>query len=250
MRKLLGDERISPAMLALMFGLAAVNWPLLPDELPIHWSSAVEPDSYAPRAFALLFLPVLAVVQMDATTFDAPWGAALLTTSLLVALLLVANSALLYFAPKLNRILYPEREARGEAVCRLLAVCIPVVALLAAALFMVRGYTVTGDAILVHRLGWSSAVPLDGLESATVSPGAIREASRTRGNGGFLSYTGSFRSRTLGAMQAFVTDHERTVVLRFSGRADGDRVVVMSPDDPDAFAALLSRVPLERRPLQ
>lgn len=50
-------------MLALMFGLAAVNWPLLPDELPIHWSSAEEPDSYAPRAFALLFLPVLAVVQ-------------------------------------------------------------------------------------------------------------------------------------------------------------------------------------------
>ena len=63
MRKLLGDERTSLAMLVLMFGLAAVNWPLLPDELPIHWSSADEPDSYAPRAFALLFLPVLAVVQ-------------------------------------------------------------------------------------------------------------------------------------------------------------------------------------------
>ncbi len=59
MRKLLGDERTSLAMLALMFGLAAVNWPLLPDELPIHWSSADEPDSYAPRAFALLFLLVL-----------------------------------------------------------------------------------------------------------------------------------------------------------------------------------------------
>lgn len=63
MRKLLGDERTSLAMLALMFGLAAVNWPLLPDELPIHWSSVDEPDSYAPKAFALLFLPVLAVVQ-------------------------------------------------------------------------------------------------------------------------------------------------------------------------------------------
>ena len=63
MRKLLGDERTALAMLALMLGLAAVNWPLLPDELPIHWSSADEPDSYAPKAFALMFLPVLAVIQ-------------------------------------------------------------------------------------------------------------------------------------------------------------------------------------------
>ena len=178
---------------------------------------------------------------MNAATFDAPWGAALLTMSLLGGLLLAASSALVYFAPKLNRILYPEREEKGEAVCRLLAVCIPVLVLLAAALFTVRGYTVTGDAILVHRLGWSSAVRLEGLESATVSPDAIRGASRTRGNGGFLSYTGRFRSRTLGSLQAFVTDHARTVVLRFSGLADGDRVIVMSPDDPDAFAALLSR---------
>ena len=64
MRKLLGDDRTSLVMLALMFGLAAANWPFLPDRLPIHWSSAdAPPDSYAPRAFALLFLPVYAVIQ-------------------------------------------------------------------------------------------------------------------------------------------------------------------------------------------
>ena len=177
---------------------------------------------------------------MHVTTFDAPWGASLITTSLLGVLLLVASSALVYFAPRLNRLLYPEREVKGEAICRLLAVCIPVVSLLAAGLFTVRGYTVTGDTILVHRLGWSSAVPLDELESATVSPDAIRGASRTRGNGGFFSYTGRFRSRTLGTMQAFVTDHARTVVLRFRDRTDGEQVVVMSPDDPDTFVALLS----------
>ena len=64
MRKLLGDERTPLVTLALMFGLAAANWSLLPDRLPMHWSSADEPpDSYAPKAFALLFLPVLAVIQ-------------------------------------------------------------------------------------------------------------------------------------------------------------------------------------------
>ena len=39
MRKLLGDDLTSYAVLALMFGLAGANWPFLPDRLPIHWSS-------------------------------------------------------------------------------------------------------------------------------------------------------------------------------------------------------------------
>ena len=180
---------------------------------------------------------------MSETTFAAPWGSSLVTTSIVAVVVVFLSSAAVYFGPKINRMLYPEREVKGEAICRLLGVCIPVVSLLAAGLFMVRGYTVTGDTILVHRLGWSTAVPLDGLESATASPGAIRGASRTRGNGGFLSYTGRFRSRTLGSFRAFVTDHARTVVLRFSGGPDGDRVIVMSPDAPDAFVALLAGEP-------
>ena len=39
MRKLLGDDLTSYAVLPLMFGLAGANWPFLPDRLPIHWSS-------------------------------------------------------------------------------------------------------------------------------------------------------------------------------------------------------------------
>ncbi len=178
---------------------------------------------------------------MDAMTFGAPWGSSLVGSSIIAVFLLFATSAAVYFGPELNRILYPERKVRGEALCRRLAVCIPVVVLLAATLFMVRGYTVTTDTILVHRLGWSSTVPLAGLQSATVSPDAIRGASRTRGNGGFFSYTGRFRNRRLGSFRAFVTDSARAVVLRFRDRADGDDVIVMSPHDPDAFVALLSR---------
>ena len=117
---------------------------------------------------------------MNATAFGAPWGAALVGSSATAVLLVFAVSAAVYFGPTLNWILHPEREARGEAWFRRLAVCILIVPLLAAALSTVRGYTVTADTILVHRLGWSSAVPLDGFESATVSPGAVRGASRTR----------------------------------------------------------------------
>ncbi len=64
MRKFLGDDRIPLAIFALMFGLAAANWPFLPDRLPIQWSSGdASPDFHASKAFALLFLPVYTVIQ-------------------------------------------------------------------------------------------------------------------------------------------------------------------------------------------
>ncbi|MCY3854811.1 MAG: DUF1648 domain-containing protein, partial [Rhodospirillales bacterium] len=64
MQKLLDNERSAQWILLLMFGLAAANWPLLPDQVPIHWSSAeADPDSLSPKSFGLLFLPVFALVQ-------------------------------------------------------------------------------------------------------------------------------------------------------------------------------------------
>ena len=64
MQRFLDNKRSAQWVLALMFGLAAVNWPLLPDEVPIHWSSGdAAPDSLGPKSFGLLFLPVFALVQ-------------------------------------------------------------------------------------------------------------------------------------------------------------------------------------------
>jgi hypothetical protein len=99
-----------------------------------------------------------------------------------------------------------------------------------AALFMVRGYAITPDAILVKRLFWDTRLPRAGLESATFSPEAVRGSIRTWGNGGFYSFTGMFWNRELGNYRAFVTDHARIVVLRYEGRT-----VVVSPGEPGEF---------------
>src|ERR1700688_2164591 len=65
-------------------------------------------------------------------------------------------------------------------------------------LFTIRGYTVTPDALLVHRLFWATRLPLSGLHSAQVEPEAMRRSIRTFGNGGLFSFTGWFRNTTLG----------------------------------------------------
>ena len=172
---------------------------------------------------------------MSATTFGAPWGRSLaIATSVQVLVLLAVCAATL-----LAGLLDADLQSWQRLLVSLLGVGLPLTVLGAAARFAVRGYTVRDDSILVHRLGWSSTVDLRGLESATMSPHVMRRSVRELGNGGLFAYTGRFRNASLGSYRAYVTDQARTVVLRFPGRADGE-VLVVSPDDPEAFVRLLA----------
>lgn len=108
------------------------------------------------------------------------------------------------------------------------------------ALFTVRGYVVTPEAILVRRLLWNTVLPQADLVSATVDPDAFRWSLRTFGNGGFYSFTGFYWNKRLRSFRAYVTDPRRCVVLRFK-----NHTVVVSPDDPESFSrALQSQVKL------
>jgi hypothetical protein len=100
-----------------------------------------------------------------------------------------------------------------------------------AALFVVRGYVITPEAILVKRLLWNTRLPRAGLASAKFSPASTRGSIRTWGNGGFYSFTGWFWCQELGNYRAFVTDQTKIVVLRYP-----DRTIVVSPGEPEEFA--------------
>ena len=104
-----------------------------------------------------------------------------------------------------------------------------------AALFTVRGYSVSGNAVLVQRLFWSTSLSLAGLQSVEFRPDVVRGSIRTFGNGGFFSFTGYYRNKDLGSYRAFVTDPKRVVALRFPKGA-----VILSPDTPEEFVRVLS----------
>ena len=103
---------------------------------------------------------------------------------------------------------------------------------------MVRGYTITRDELLIRRLFWTTRLPLAGLKSAEIVPQAMSRSLRTCGNGGGFSFTGWYWSKTLGSYRAFVTDLNRTVVLRFE-----KRTVVVSPAEPEDFVRQLAGQP-------
>jgi hypothetical protein len=98
------------------------------------------------------------------------------------------------------------------------------------ALFAIRGYAITADAILVRRPLWTTRLPRAGLRSAEAVPNAMCRSLRLCGNAGLFSFTGWYRSKALGVYRAWVTDLRSTVVLRFE-----KRTAVLSPADPDAF---------------
>lgn len=146
---------------------------------------------------------------------DAPWGKLLVIVSLLVTVLCTGLAGFFILS---GRTLSPWSTAIPVGI---LAVC---------ALFTVRGYAIGSGELLIRRLLWTTRLPLKDLVSARFEPEAMNRSLRLLGNGGLYSFTGLFRNKTLGNYRAFVTDLNRTVVLRFPSRT-----VVVSPAAPEKF---------------
>ena len=156
---------------------------------------------------------------MASIEFRAPWGKVLRAATLISVALLtgLAVSGLLAYG-------------RAPAYVSLLLISLPPAILLGALPFMIRGYVLTENAIVVRRLGWRTQLPLAGLTSIAGDAEAMRGSLRLLGNGGLFSFSGEFWNRRLGRFRALATDPQRAVVLRYSRRT-----VVITPHDPQQF---------------
>lgn len=163
--------------------------------------------------------------------FGAPWGRGVKFATGVVVVLVVGLAFVL-----------PLTVSRKEIWPAFLGPGIGVVVLGITALFCVRGYTIRHRELWIQRSFWQTRLPLKDLERAHADPEAMKGTIRSCGNGGFLAYTGWFRSRKLGNYRAFVTDPARCVVLEFTKRK-----VLVSPDDPAAFVRALGFEPDSRR---
>jgi transcriptional regulator with XRE-family HTH domain len=100
--------------------------------------------------------------------------------------------------------------------------------------FSVSGFSVRDGQLLVHRLGWATKFELAQLSAFSANPHAMMGSIRLFGNGGFFCFIGYYRNSVIGSFRAYVTDPAKSVVLEF-----GDRKIVVSPDDPQAFVETL-----------
>jgi hypothetical protein len=157
--------------------------------------------------------------------YEAPWSKSLIVISVLTSMICLGVSSGAWWAA----------VAKHQAAPVCWVALLPLAILFCTALFTIRGYAITSDAILVDRLLWSTALPRVGLESAQVEPDAMRGSIRTFGNGGAFSFSGFYYNKRLGSYRAFVTDPRRAVVLRYATRR-----VVLSPAVPKDFVSDLA----------
>ena len=164
--------------------------------------------------------------------FEAPWCLALKLVSWFVSCLLLGLGFFI-----------STQVSESQPAVRVAVMAAPFAAMALAAVFMVRGYEVSGGQLRIQRLGWSTLFDLRKVTEARVDPPAVRRSLRLFGNGGFFSFSGWFRSKALGVYRFFGTDPERAVVLKFSDQ----RTIVVTPDRPEDFVQAVRSAGGERR---
>jgi hypothetical protein len=157
--------------------------------------------------------------------FSAPWGMCLKLTTGFSSLLLVSVASIPLFT-----------GPAGNIFWILIMTVMPLAILFISSLFMIRGFVLTKDGLIVKRLMWNNRIDLSGLLTAYADPDATKRSIRTFGNGGMFSFTGRFHNKTLGSYRAFATNFKNIVVLRFP-----DKTIVVTPAQPDRFVAALKK---------
>ncbi|MBX3731844.1 MAG: hypothetical protein KF791_04535 [Verrucomicrobiae bacterium] len=163
---------------------------------------------------------------MKRSAYAAPWGRRVWWITLgMVAFASTAAVALPLLAGR-----------PGNRAALLLPAAAPFLIVAGTSLFAIRRYEVSDDTLIVVRSFWVNQLPLAGLESLAADPKACKGAWKTMGNDGLFAMHGRFRSRRLGSFQAFVTNPENGVILRWS-----NRTVVVSPEHPARFVVDIER---------
>ena len=158
--------------------------------------------------------------------FDAPWGRSLKlsTTTCLVVFAGIILTGIL---------VQPGREGQWQFGM----IVIPTALAVIPALFLIRGYRIEGNALVIKRLIWETKIDLSELQSIEIDPKAMSGSVRLFGNGGLYCFAGIFRNKRLGTFRAFANDPKRAVVLQSTRRT-----IVITPDSPEDFVATIDSV--------
>jgi hypothetical protein len=159
--------------------------------------------------------------------FRAPWSRNLRLATILSVSILLLISAIGFFA----------RPGAGAWWWSAM-VGLPLLVLLGTLPFMVRGYVLTEHTLEIRRLGWTTTLPLAGLEKASGDVELVRGSLRVFGNGGLFSITGWFWNRRVGLYRAYATDLSRAVFLKYRNR----RPVLITPHDTQHFLVRVGKL--------
>lgn len=160
--------------------------------------------------------------------YSAPWSTFLKVVSVGITLLLLGA---FWFAGPISTV-------EESTPFQLFLFAFPVLLLGSSAIFIIRGYEISDDAVEIIRVIGRVSYPIDNIEQVEHDPEAMSFAMRMMANGGMYSYSGFFRNQKLGSFRAYVSNKENTVVLH---RKKGSPIVI-SPGEPKEFVKQLKKL--------
>jgi Bacterial PH domain len=105
-------------------------------------------------------------------------------------------------------------------------------------LFWVKGYTITGEHLIINRVWKDKTILLQDLKSAeSITKSDMGLVLRYLGNGGVFGYTGFFSNKQYGRMEWFVTSQEKLIVIELHNQ----KIICISPDDTADFIKTLKK---------
>ena len=155
--------------------------------------------------------------------FSAPWGRSL---KFVTGLCVIICGGIAIHGLRTN-------PQDGGAILRSSFV-LPLLILAVSVFFMIRGYVLMEESLIVKRLGWNSRVELSGLRSVEMDSQAMGGSIKIFGTGGLFCFAGKFWNKKLGSYRASATAPKKSVVLKFE-----KRVIVVTPGNPEEFTAAI-----------
>lgn len=163
---------------------------------------------------------------MESISFRAPWGKSvkLFTLVLQIPLFLII---IVNFKILPNQIIW----------AKIVGVGVPLLLVLIVPFFMILGFEIRENQLIIKRPGWITKIDLSNISSVEANPTAMKGSIRTFGNGGLYCFCGAFSNKLLGSYRAFVTNPENAVVIRTAGK-----IYVVSPENPALFVTEIKKI--------
>lgn len=96
--------------------------------------------------------------------------------------------------------------------------------------FMIKGYSIDNQKLIIHRLGWTKEFDIQNLVDVEFNAQALRGSWRVLGNGGLFGWIGTFSNKELGTFKAYATNQHKCVVLELE-----EKTLLITPETPDEF---------------
>lgn len=162
---------------------------------------------------------------------DTHYQAKLDTTAKIITVLVIIT---MFLAPIIMLLSGVQDE---EPLAIWITLLVPIVVMIGVLPFMIRGYILRDDTLIIRRVGRVTQIDLSNLQEVYVKDDLSVWQWRVMGSGGFFGYFGTFYNNEFGRYQAYITDYKHAVVMKFS-----DKTIVVSPHDPHDFVDKINRM--------